>query len=157
MEQKESMKNLIITIAIIVITLLVFYLITAIITNKKENEKNNQNNSGETIIDYETILVSDIYKQSHEAYYILASMPDDKKTSTYQSDLTTYGKKENALPVYKVDLSSALNKNYISENTDLTGKYPIFSETTLLKIENGTITENYQGEDITTFLNTLKE
>lgn len=156
MEERKEIKNLIITLVIIISVLLIFYFITVFITKKQnEKEKKIDSETNETVIDYDTILVSDIYKQNSISYYVLAVMPEDENVTSYRNALTSYSNGENALRVYEINLSSAFNKNYISETTDLTGKFPIFSKTTLLKIENGTIVENYQDNDINTFLKTL--
>lgn len=156
MEERKEIKNLIITLVIIISVLLVFYFITVFITkNQNETENGTDTETNEAVIDYDTILVSDIYKQNPNSYYVLVIMPEDENVTSYENTLTSYSNGENSLRVYEVDLSSAFNKNYISETTDLTGKLPVFSETTLLKIENGIITENYQGDDINTFLQTL--
>ena len=153
MEEKYNLKSLIISIFIILAVLITFYFITIFITEHKIED--NEETKSDAVIDYDTILVSEIYKQNRDSYYVLASFSKDENISSYQSNLSTYAKQENALKVYEVDLDSAFNKNYISEATDLTAKYPVFSETTLLKIENGVITEHYQGSDISTFLKTL--
>lgn len=155
MEEKYNLKSLIISIFIILAVLITFYFITIFITEHKIED--NEETKSDAVIDYDTILVSEIYKQNRDSYYVLASFSKDENISSYQSNLSTYAKQENALKVYEVDLDSAFNKNYISEATDLTAKYPVFSETTLLKIENGVITEHYQGSDISTFLKTLVE
>lgn len=154
MEEKNQIKNLIITLVIIISVLVLFYFITIIVTkNTKQTETNTDIN--ETVIDYDIILVSDIYKQKQTSYYVFVSMPDDENVTSYENTLISYSNGENSLKVYTIDLSSAFNKKYISDTTDLTGKLPVFSETTLLKIENGSIVENYQSEDIETFLQTL--
>ncbi len=155
MEEKYNLKSLIISIFIILAVLITFYFITIFITEHKIED--NEETKSDAVIDYDTILVSEIYKQNRDSYYVLASFSKDENISSYQSNLSTYAKQENALKVYEVDLDSAFNKNYISEATDLIAKYPVFSETTLLKIENGVITEHYQGSDISTFLKTLVE
>ncbi len=155
MEEKYNLKSLIISIFIILAVLITFYFITIFITEHKIED--NEETKIDAVIDYDTILVSEIYKQNRDSYYVLASFSKDENISSYQSNLSTYAKQENALKVYEVDLDSAFNKNYISEATDLIAKYPVFSETTLLKIENGVITEHYQGSDISTFLKTLVE
>lgn len=156
MEERNEIKNLIITLIIIISVLLVFYFITVFITkNQNEKEIDNDTDISEAVIDYDTILVSEIYKQKQTSYYVLVAIPEDENVTSYENTLTSYSNGENSLKVYQVDLSSALNKKYISEVTDLNGKFPLFSETTLLKIENGKIVENYQGEDIDVFLKTL--
>lgn len=159
MENKDELKKLMLFILIIVAILAIFYGITILATNKLANkEEQVEEKDYSTVIDYDTILVSDIYNQSETGYYVLAVMPNDDNANTYNSNLTEYQKQDNALKVYNVDLSSAFNKKYIAEESNFVGKYPVFKETTLLKIENKTIIEAYQGKDeITTILNILTQ
>ena len=154
MEDKYSIKNLIIIFVIIIAILVGFYFITFLITNNKSN-KTTDEVTNESVIDYDTILVSDIYKQSESSYYVLVKYPGDEKTSNYESSLEKYGQKENAIHVYQIDISSAFNKKFIANETDLTQNIPVFNKTTLLKIENGVITVNYQDTDIDTLLNVI--
>ena len=161
MEDKYNIKQMIIFILIIVITLGIFYGITILVTKNKKTttDDTTQKTSEEDIsIDYDTILVQNIFNQSQESYYVLASFNDDENLSTYTDSIQTYKDKENSLKVYEIDLDSAFNKNYVSNTSDFESEYPIFSETTFLKIENGKITETYTGKsDITTILSVLTE
>ena len=69
-----------------------------------------------------------------------------------------YIPKENNLKIYTIDLSSAFNKKYIGESSNFELEYPIFSESTLLKIENKTIVQIYEGQEkITNQLNVMNE
>lgn len=158
MENKDELKKLMMFILIVIAILAIFYGITLLATSKNKESEPEEEKDYSTVIDYDTILVSDIYNQSSSAYYVLAVMPNDDNADTYNSKLNQYMKKDESLKVYTVDLSSAFNKKYIGEESDFTGKYPIFKETTLLKIENNTIIEEYQGnEEIKTILNILTE
>jgi hypothetical protein len=75
MEENYDIKKLSLYILIIMAVLLVFYGITVIVTN---NQSTNEENSEQTtVIDYEKILVKNIYTQKEETYYVFASMPDD--------------------------------------------------------------------------------
>lgn len=156
MEQKNSLKNLIIITFIVLLVLLVFYLMTITITKHLDTKTDDDNKTSDTIIDYENILVSNIYTQKPSSYYVLVMMPNDDKINDYKSSLADYSEKEGALSVFYIDLSSAFNKKYISESTDFSGKFPIFSETTILKIDSHEISEIYQGENISIFLETIK-
>ena len=95
MEDKYSIKNLIIIFVIIIAILVGFYFITFLITNNKSN-KTTDEVTNESVIDYDTILVSDIYKQSESSYYVLVKYPGDEKTSNYESSLEKYGQTEKA-------------------------------------------------------------
>ena len=160
MEDKYSIKQMILFIIIIVAILGIFYGITVLVTEKKNNKTTDttEDITEEATIDYDTILVQNIFNQTGDSYYVLASFDDDENVTDYNSSIATYKEKENALKVYNIDLSSAFNKTYVAEESNFEGEYPIFKETTLLKIENKVVTEHYEGkDDIETFLSTLTE
>lgn len=160
MEDKYNIKQMIIFILIIVITLGIFYGITILVTkNKKTTTDDTTSTTNEDVsIDYDTILAQNIFNQNEDSYYVLASFNDDENLSTYKDSIDKYKAKENSLKVYEIDLDSAFNKNYVSDVSNFKSEYPIFSETTLLKIENGKITETYEGKsNITTNLSVLTE
>ena len=160
MEDKYNIKQMIIFILIIVITLGIFYGITILVTkNKKTTTDDAPSTTNEDVsIDYDTILAQNIFNQNEDSYYVLASFNDDENLSTYKDSIDKYKAKENSLKVYEIELDSAFNKNYVSDVSNFKSEYPIFSETTLLKIENGKITETYEGKsNIMTNLSVLTE
>lgn len=158
MEDKYNIKQLIIFVVVILLVLGIFYGITLLVTKNKSNETNTNNETNdEAVIDYDTILVQNIFKQSSDSYYVLAYTEDDENLSDYNNDIASYKNKEDALKVYYVEISSAFNKSYVADESDFTGDYPIFKETTLLKVENGKIVQTYEGkEQITNILSILK-
>lgn len=163
MEDKYNIKQMIIFIIVILLVLGIFYGITLLVTKNKNSETtDNSETNEEAVIDYDTILVSNILKQKEQSYYVFAYQNDNEKLSDYNNDLVQYKSKEDALKVYYVDLDSAFNKNYVfsdenPENDLIEYEYPTFRETTLLKIEDGLIAEKYVGEEeITNALSTLK-
>jgi len=156
MNENYNLKQLLIIMFIIIAILLVFYGITIIVTEKQVTKNENNDITEEATIDYDTILVQDLYNQNEDSYYVLASLIDDTNVLSYQSSISDYEIKENALKVYEIDLSSAFNKKYLDEESNFEGKYPVFKETTLLKIENKAIKDVYEGnEDINTILELL--
>lgn len=156
MEEKFELKKIIFVIILLVIIFGIFYGLTILIMNNKEGKEpiDESINYDDAIIDYDTILVKNIYNQSEEIYYVLASTLDDN--GVFDNDLNNYLQKENALKIYYIDLSSAFNKNYVSSESNFDSRYPIFNDSTLLKIENDSIVETYVGkDDINTYLNIL--
>ena len=80
---------------------------------KKEDEK------VEASIQYDQILVNKVLSQNKNEYYVLAKMKDDKYNDTYDVYVGSYTYKEGALKIYTADLSSAFNKNYVSDESNL--------------------------------------
>lgn len=145
MREGNEIKKLIQMIIIVIGILLVFYGITVLITKYQINEELNDVDATETIIEYDKILVSDIYKQKESVYYVLATLEDDTNLKTYNSKLNTYNSYENITKVYSLNLNSAFNKKYVKGTSDFTLEYPVFKESTLLKIENNKLSSVYEG------------
>lgn len=154
MEEKFEIKNLLIAILIIVLVLGVFYAITVVVTKNKKQSNNNNNVIDEAVIDYDSILVSDIYSKNESEYYVFADFKNDE-SKKISSKLSDYEQNENITKVYNIDMTSAFNKNFIKDESDLTGKYPVFSKNTLLKIQDKKIVESYEGTEISTKIDSL--
>lgn len=149
MEQTYSTKQIIISLFIVVAVILAFYGITVVLTNNKEKETSVPNDSNEAVIQYDEIIVGEIFNQSESEYYVLA-YDDNSNSQEYISNLNTYSELEGATKSYEIDLTNAFNKKYVSSESDFEGQFPIFSETTLVKIVNKQIVETYTGTDINT-------
>lgn len=134
-----------------------FYGLTNLIIKNKSTETA-INEESEAIIQYEEIIVGDMYNQKEESYYVLVEMMDDADISTYESKKEEYMALENSLKVYTIDLSSAFNKKYVGEESNFESKYPIFSQSALLKITSGEIVEKYEGqEEIINYFDSINE
>lgn len=152
----NELKKMTLFILIVVIVFVAFYGLTILIT--KDKKEVIEEDYSEAVIQYDTILVGEIYNQKETEYYILVEMPGDENVSSYESKISEYTSKENNLKIYTIDLSSAFNKKYIGESSNFELEYPIFSESTLLKIENKTIVQIYEGQEkITNQLNVMNE
>ncbi len=149
MEQTYSVKQIIISLIIVMAVIIIFYGVTVLLTKNKQNDDNNNTfENNEVVIQYDEIIVGEIYNQTPSEYYVLAYTGDDSQT--YISKVSTYGELDGAIKTYQIDLSSAFNKKYVASESNFYGTYPVFSETTLIKIVDKKITETYTGTDITT-------
>lgn len=153
MEQTYSAKQIIIIMVVILSVILVFYGITVLVSNNKNTEIDN---NSDTVIQYEEILVGEIFKQNNSEYYILAydGTNDGQK---YKSDINTYTTKENSIKTYYVDLTNAFNKKYVATESNFENEFPIFKESTLLKIANGSIVEVYEGDSLSNKITELNK
>ena len=145
--ETEMGINYIKIILIILVIVCVFSLITSFVTNKK----NSKTNSNEVTIQYKEIIAGNILNVSNDEYYVLLEFENDDYNTLYETYLTNYASKENALPYYKVDMSKGFNKSYISTDkpnldTDISSELK-FTETTLLKIKSKKIVEKYYTND----------
>lgn len=155
--QNNEMTNFIKIILAVVGIVLVLYLVTYIINKNKYPDKEDE--KIEASIQYDQILINKVLSQNKNEYYVLAKMKDDKYTDTYDVYVGSYTYKEGALKIYTADLSSAFNKNYVSDESNLyvSNVDEIkFSKSTLIKISNGQVVEAYEGhENIVAHLNSM--
>lgn len=155
--QNNEMTNFIKIILAVVGIVLVLYLVTYIINKNKYPDKEDE--QIQASIQYDQILINKVLSQNKNEYYVLAKMKDDKYTETYDVYVGSYAYKEGALKIYTADLSSAFNKNYVSDESNLyvSNVDDIkFSKSTLIKISNGQVVEAYEGhENILGHLNSI--
>lgn len=144
----NELTNLIKIIVIVCVVLLAFYFITVFV-NKKAKTNTNNNEDTVAIIQYDKIMVGEILNRPQTEYYVLVKNSDDINSNLYQSYLSIYSGKENALKVYNVDLDDVFNKSYAGQETilDLGISNFKFSEATLLKINNGELEQFITGTE----------
>ena len=125
----------------------IIYLISALFITKEldwfeEKEEEIENN-----LVSNTILASETFKQQEEEYYVYFYDYNDE-----DSDISSIvSSKLSASKVYKVDTSSALNNNYVSEESNKSAKN--LSELkvkspTVIKVTSETISAYYEDDEI---------
>ena len=143
----------------IIIFLLAMYLVSAVFITKELKVSTNDNNKEATNNDTQNtienkILASNIFNQKEEEYYVY--FYDFSDEDELASSIVLSLEEKNT--VYKVDTSSSLNNNYITEEkgnkkaknlSELKVKSP-----TVIKIESDKIKKYYEGtEEIQSGLN----
>lgn len=150
-----SFIKILITVAII---FCVFYILTVFI-NKKDDSDNNysNNNTTKAEIQYDEILIGNIFKQSNESYYVLIENIEDPNVKVYETYLSLYEESENSKRYYTAVLNNIFNIKFLSEKSNLTNDISKFSvsNTTLLEISKGKIKNAYETND--DILSLLKE
>lgn len=155
----NEMMNFIKMIIIVVIVFCVFYVLTVFINKDNKSAENNSNNENNTSaqIQYDEILVGNIFKQSNSNYYVLIKDNKDVNIQTYEVYLNAYEQKQDSKRVYTAVLNNMFNSKYLAENSNLVDDISQFrvNKTILLEINDGKILKSYEKhEDI---LNLLKE
>lgn len=136
---------------ILIICFAIFYGITYYVT-KNSNYVTGDGSSPDTIatIQYDKIIVGDIKNQKRDEYYVLLEKADSNDYALYQTYLSQYTSKENALKVFEVDMNDIFNQDYYADesniNTEDMSEFRI-KGATLLKIKDGSITDFYEGKD----------
>lgn len=154
----NELTNLIKVVVIVCAFLLVFYFITVLV-KKNQKKTSTADTNVQATIQYSKIMVGEILNRSESDYFVLVQKEDDSYIDLYNSYLSIYSSKENALKTYTVDLSDIFNSNNIGEENVVSGnnvsEYK-FANTTLLKISNGSLVEVYDSSDsISSYLESL--
>ena len=144
---KVEFKKYMIIIGSLLLVFVFIYLISGLFITKEikwfnKNKENHVENTSST-----SILASAIFKQSEEEYYVYF-YDFNKPEKSIENVVNT---KLNGQKVYRVDTSSALNSNYVSESSNKSAKtleeLKVISNT-VIKISNKTIVEYYEGREI---------
>ena len=144
--EENQIKKLAIITGVLVFIIGVIYLIAALFVTKELDWFKDKTEENKTLVQ-NTILASEIFKQTEEEYYVY--FYDYKDEDAQISSIVS--SKLSSSKVYKVDTGSALNKNYVSEESnksaknldDLKVKAP-----TLIKVAGETISEYYEGNEV---------
>lgn len=142
-EESTEYKKLVTIIIIILLVFIAIYLLTTLLTKKEKVDifKNDLNSSE---VQYDEIIIGSMFNIDGE-YYVLLLEEDDPYKSLFENYVSTI--KEKDKKIYTVDLTSAFNKKYISEENNYEEDDFKVSKTTLLKINNKKIKEHYEDKD----------
>ena len=145
--EKNQIKQLISITIVLVIIIGLIYLISALFVTKELDWFDKNDDTTIPTLATNTILASEIFKQSEEEYYVYFYDYKDEDTDI-SSHITS---KLSSSKVYKVDTSNGLNNKYVSEESnkqaknldELKVKAP-----TLIKINGEKISAYYEGDEI---------
>lgn len=143
MNEEYSLTGLIKMIFLILIISIVFYGLTIIITKNKKIEDDIIKD--ETQIQYNEILIGNIYDQNEDEYYVLVELNSDYLT--LNNVITNYNQKTNKIKLYTADLNNTFNKSYYGTESNFDLQYPIFNKSTLIKIKDKKLVEYVEGTD----------
>jgi len=145
-ESEISLKKIAVVSAVIIIIFVLFYLLTTFILNKEKNKKRDYSNY--TLVESsKNILLSDIYNQPEDKYYVLTVMDD------YSDMYDLYLERRN--DIYYINPDNAFNKSAIGDETVVSSdaRDIRISDTTLFVIENHELLEYAVGyDDVITYL-----
>lgn len=122
----------------------IFYLITIFVLNKDENTTKTDE---EVEISLDTTIVGRSFSMPEDKYYVLYyDAKDEAVSEEYSSTITNYiySTSEDHVKLYTVDMSDALNKKYVSEESkSMPEKVSdiAIKGTTLMVIEKGKVVE----------------
>lgn len=144
-----GLSSIIKHVIVVLLILGIMYLLTILILKrssldyiKKDTEK--------TSIQYSEILAGTSFDKKDKEYLVLYYDKSSDDASTYESLYSDYKAKDEHLPIYYVDLSKALNKKVVSEesNKEATAASELkIKNATLIKFVDNKIDEYLEGED----------
>lgn len=146
-----TVKKIIIVVLVIAAFFGIFYLLTIGILKKQSKTSTLSNTS----IQYSEILAGESFTQNKKEYLVFFYNSNEDDAEKNHELISNYREKENSLPLYTVDMSEGLNKNYKSEdeNRDVSAAADLkINKTTIIHIKDGKNIE-YITENIEEYLN----
>lgn len=142
----DEMASFVKTIVVVVVSFLVVFGLTILLSNLGVFDKGyTRPDTSSTVISYEEILIGNVFNRVETEYYVVLDDFSDNMNNVYLKQKISEYK---TLPIYKVDMSKGINKNYLSDSSnyrannvlDLKIKLP-----TLIKIVNGSNKGYFEG------------
>lgn len=150
----DEIRKLLIIIGAVCAVMLSFYFITEfVIKNKKDKSEENDKPVTEAVIQYEQIVMGELFKQNENDYYVLAFVEDDPMLDVYTNYMKLYSEKEGAAKFYKVNLSDSFNKKYLADEAYVEGSDASkirVKGTTLIRVKEYAVATSYQDYDAIT-------
>ncbi len=154
----------IIVVCIIICVFCAFYFLTVFISKDSSSSSSNSSNtsttssssssnslSSSTSISYDNIVIGRSFSMEDSTYLVLYyDGSDSDLSSTVSTLVSTYKNKDSHLPIYKVDMSDGLNKNYSSDdsNTNPSSVEDMhINGLTLIKFVDNKVDEYIEGQD----------
>ena len=152
-DESKVIIKFIVTLVIVLVVCVGIYFITKNVVNKdSDNNKNNESTeTSEATISYDSAIVGTMLNKKDKEYYVI--LYDRSKDDSYKYTIlvSDYNTKNKSLPLYMVDLSSAMNKTYYTtEKTNPTASNLSdlkFGDITVIKVKDGKITNAYETID----------
>lgn len=151
-QEEYSLKGMLKILLIILVIFGSFYVVTTLLVKPVSDD-----NDDVVVIDSSKITLSQLLTRENDEYYVLAikeslynsSYIETNYTEIYNNYITQYKQQEKALPFYYIDLDDGLNKNYISNELNITNEIEKLklNDEVLFKIKNGEIEKTYVGND----------
>lgn len=146
-KEENQIKKLILITLLLIFIIGAIYLLSALFITKELDWFDKSNAETEPALVSNTILASETFKQKEEEYYVYFYDYTDE-----DSEISSIiGSKLSSSKIYKVDTSSTLNKNYVSEESNKLAKNLNelkIKAPTVIKVTGETISAYYEGEEI---------
>ena len=151
-EESKELRNFLIILFSIIIIVLIVYGVSKIFIDDEPTEDN-----GRTVqagqIDYDKVSIGTMLNRNYSEYYVAIYDEEDTNAVIYSAIITKYLQNEDATKVFFCDLGNRLNSAYYvgpdgetNPNAQSVSELAL-GDLTLIKVENGEITEYIEGLD----------
>lgn len=149
-QDSYSLKKFILILIVLTIVFVTFYFITFLVVKPKNNNLSNST----AVIDSQMITMNHLLDRKENEYYVLATKASlysgysqVNYQELYNKYISNYLKNENSLKFYKINLDDALNKIYLSDETNIDNNLENLklSDEVLFKISNKKIDKAFVG------------
>lgn len=161
----SDISGKIIMVCVIICVFCAFYFLTVFISKDNSSSSTNSSNntstsssnnsssssSSSTSISYDNIVIGRSFSMDDSTYLVIYyDSSDTELSSTMSSLISSYKSKDSHLPIYRVDMSDGLNKNYVSDdaNTNPSSVDDMrINGPTLIKFVDNSVDEYVEGKD----------
>ncbi len=157
----SDISGKIIIVCVIICVFCAFYFLTVFISKDNGSSSSNSSNntstnsssssSSSTSISYDNIVIGRSFSMDDSTYLVIYyDSSDTELSSTISSLISSYKSKDSHLPIYRVDMSDGLNKNYVSDesNTNPSSVDDMrINGPTLIKFVDNSVDEYIEGKD----------
>lgn len=143
--ENDEFSKLFKIVLIVTAIIIVFYGVTVVVTNKADEAKK-EAESQDVDIQYDSIMIGSMLNIDG-SFYVLIADNDDIRLNEYSTMIQTIKANEDAPSIYTADLSSAFNREFLSDKTNYESDLDKFKVkgTTLVKVEDHEIDDVYDN------------
>jgi hypothetical protein len=141
---KEIRNLIIITVIVVGIALLLYFLTDKVVEKKKDTTTTT---TSAVKIDYDICTIGTMFNRPYTSYYVFLYDNTSEDASQYNTLLSNYKDKSDAIKIYYVDLSKKFNSGYVSDSSN---KKPASASDVKIKgsalvlIKNGSVSKYYE-------------
>lgn len=143
--ENDEFSKLFKIVLIVTAIIIVFYGVTVVVTNKADEAKK-EAESQDVDIQYDSIMIGSMLNIDG-SFYVLIADNDDIRLNEYSTMIQTIKANEDAPSIYTADLSSAFNREFLSDKTNYESDLDKFKVkgTTLVKVDDHEIDDVYDN------------
>jgi hypothetical protein len=140
---RNEYTNMLQIVGLVLAIFVVFFFITTLVTDKSTDAND------EVTIQYDYIVVGEIFNKPESEYYVLATSDKDAN-DLYNLYISYYEQKDSYLKTYYIDLDDGFNSGYVTDKSNIfvsdLSKLR-FKGATLLHVKDKKIDICYEGKE----------